>query len=104
MFNPRNINQNISCCFCCRLKYFIKVSNGAKMSNSVYPDQIQSVLNPHKLPLYLHRSKYSLFIVALWPPAGKGLTSWLSCVLCFIVYLLLSYVVAWVKCGTCIDF
>ena len=24
-----------------------------------------------------------LFIAALWPPAGKGLTSWLSCVWCF---------------------
>ena len=25
------------------------------------------------------------FIVALWSPAGKGLTSWLSCMWCFIV-------------------
>ena len=24
-----------------------------------------------------------LFFVALWSSAGKGLTSWLSCVLCF---------------------
>ena len=24
-----------------------------------------------------------LFLVALWSPAGKGLTSWLSCSLCF---------------------
>ena len=24
-----------------------------------------------------------LFLVALWSPAGKGLTSWLSCMLCF---------------------
>ena len=24
-----------------------------------------------------------LFIAALWSPAGKGLTSWLSCVWCF---------------------
>ena len=27
----------------------------------------------------------SLFIAALWSPAGKGLSSWLSCMLCFIV-------------------
>ena len=25
-------------------------------------------------------SVHCLFIAALWPPAGKGLTSWLSCV------------------------
>ena len=27
-----------------------------------------------------------LFFVALWSPAGKGLTSWLSCVLCFVTF------------------
>ena len=27
-----------------------------------------------------------LFIAALWLPAGKGLTSWLPCVYCFIVF------------------
>ena len=27
-----------------------------------------------------------LFIAALWSPTGKGLASWLSCVLCFIVF------------------
>ena len=27
-----------------------------------------------------------LFLVALWPPAGKGLTSWLSCWLCFVAF------------------
>ena len=26
-----------------------------------------------------------LFLAALWSPAGKELTSWLSCVLCFLV-------------------
>ena len=26
-----------------------------------------------------------LFLVALWSPAGKRLTFWLSCVLCFLV-------------------
>ena len=37
-----------------------------------------------------------LFIVALWSPAGKGLTSWLLLVT-FIVFLLLSHVVSWVQ-------
>ena len=27
-----------------------------------------------------------LFFVALWSPAGKGLTSWLSCVLYFVTF------------------
>ena len=27
-----------------------------------------------------------LFLVAFWSPAGKGLTSWLSCVLCCLVF------------------
>ena len=40
-----------------------------------------------------------LFIGALWSPAGKGLTSWLLLVM-FIVFLLLSNVVSWVRCGT----
>ena len=26
-----------------------------------------------------------LFIAALWPPAGKGLESWLSCMLCCVI-------------------
>ena len=40
-----------------------------------------------------------LFIAALWSPALKGLTSWLLLVMCF-VFLLLSHVVSWVRCGT----
>ena len=39
---------------------------------------------------------WRLFIVALWSPAGKGLTSWLLLVM-FIVFLLLSHVVSWVQ-------
>ena len=39
-----------------------------------------------------------LFIAALWSPAGKGLTSRLLLVV-FIVFLLLSNVVSWVRCG-----
>ena len=40
-----------------------------------------------------------LFICALWSPAGKGLTSWLSFVVSnckFVTFPLLS----WVRCGT----
>ena len=40
-----------------------------------------------------------LFIAALWSPARKGLTYWLLFVM-FIVVLLLSHVVSWVRCGT----
>ena len=40
-----------------------------------------------------------LFIAALWSTEGKGLTSWLLIVM-FIVFLLLWYVVSWVRCGT----
>ena len=32
-----------------------------------------------------------LFFVALWSPAGKGLTSWLSCVLCFVTFPKVSW-------------
>ena len=40
-----------------------------------------------------------LFICALWSPAGKGLTSWLSIVVSngeFVTFPLVS----WVRCGT----
>ena len=40
-----------------------------------------------------------LFVVALWSPAGKGLTSWLSFVISnceFVTFLLVS----WVRYGT----
>ena len=40
-----------------------------------------------------------LFIAALWSPAGKELATWLLLVI-FIVFLLLSHVVSWVRCGT----
>ena len=43
-----------------------------------------------------------VFLDTCWERAGmarKGLTSWLSCVSCFIVHLLLSHVVFWVRCG-----
>ena len=41
-----------------------------------------------------------LFHAALWSPAGKGLTHWLFCVWCFLVFLSLSHVVSWVRYGT----
>ena len=37
-----------------------------------------------------------LFIAVLGSPAGKGLTSWLT----FVMFLSLSHVVSWVRCGT----
>ena len=41
-----------------------------------------------------------LFVDALWSPAGKGLTSWLSSVMsnCDVVTFPL---VSWVRCGAC---
>ena len=41
-----------------------------------------------------------LFIAALHLPAGKGLTSWLFLVM-FIVFVFLSNLVSWVRCGAC---
>ena len=43
-----------------------------------------------------------LFMAALWSPARKWLASWLSCMLCFIMFLSLSHVVSvrtHTKCG-----
>ena len=40
-----------------------------------------------------------LSIAPLRSPAGYGLTSWLLLVM-FIVFLLLSHVVSWIRCGT----
>ena len=42
---------------------------------------------------------FASVLAALWSPAGKGLTSWLLFVM-FIVVVLLSHVVSWVRCGT----
>ena len=39
-----------------------------------------------------------LFIAALW--SGKGLTYWLLFVMFNCVFLSLSHVVSWVRCGT----
>ena len=40
-----------------------------------------------------------LFFAALWSPAGKELTSSFLLMM-FIVFLLLSQLVSWVRCGT----
>ena len=40
-----------------------------------------------------------LFICALWSPAGKGLTSWLSFVVSYCEFVT-SPLVSWVGCGT----
>ena len=39
-----------------------------------------------------------LFICALWSPAGKGLTSWLSFVVSSVSFTF--PLVSWVRCGT----
>ena len=47
--------------------------------------------------IYVFRAR--LFFGALWSPAGKGLTSWLSFVMSnceFVTFPLVS----WVRCGT----
>ena len=36
--------------------------------------------------LHLYFVLVCLFLAALWSPAGKGLTSWLSCMWCFLVF------------------
>ena len=40
-----------------------------------------------------------LFICALWSPAGKGLTSWLSLVVSYCEFVTFP-LVSWVRCGT----
>ena len=40
-----------------------------------------------------------LFICALWSPAGKGLTSWLSFVMSIFEFVTFP-LVSWVRCGT----
>ena len=52
-----------------------------------------------RLCFFLSCVWYALFICALWSPAGKGLTSWLSCVVSsckFVTFPLVSLV----SCGT----
>ena len=41
-----------------------------------------------------------LFIASILSPAGKGLTSWLPCMWCFLMFLSVPHVVSLVRCGT----
>ena len=41
-----------------------------------------------------------LFLAALLSTAGKGLTSWLSGILCFLVLLSLFHTASWVRCDS----
>ena len=43
-----------------------------------------------------------LFLTAVWSTAKKGLTSWLSCVWCLLVFLSLSQMVSQVRRGYCL--
>ena len=43
-----------------------------------------------------------LFVDALWSPAGKGLTSWLSFVMTYCVVVTLP-LVSWVRSGEVLD-
>ena len=42
---------------------------------------------------------YCLFLAALWSSAGKGLSSWLSCMWRFLVFYVTSPYCGWVRCG-----
>ena len=55
----------------------------------------QSDLGPYCLLCLCAR----LFICALWSPAGKGLTSWLSFVVSNCEFATFP-LVSWVRCGT----
>ena len=57
-------------------------------------------MDPFRYLCFVFVMLFSLFIAALWSPAGKGLASWLSYMCCFLVFLSLSHVVSWVRCGT----
>ena len=47
--------------------------------------------------LFLLFFRASLFIDALWSPAGKGLTSWLAFVMSY-CEVITSLLVSWVRC------
>ena len=49
--------------------------------------------------LVFARSLCASVIYALWSPAGKGLTSWLSFVVSNCVFVTFP-LVSWVRCGT----
>ena len=51
------------------------------------------------LSLMLYIILSCLFLAALWSPAGKELTSWFSCIRRILVFLSLSHIVSWARCG-----
>ena len=73
---------------CPPVKYFTDRSKAVLLLWTIYVISV----------LFLLRFRVCLFIDALWSPAGKGLTSWLSFVMsnCEVVTF---QSVSWVKCG-----
>ena len=59
----------------------------------IFPD-------PYVKIVMLNTTLSFLCHTALWPPVGEVLTSWLSCMWCFLVYLFFSHTVSWVRYGT----
>ena len=54
-------------------------------SNCIFTDRSKGVLLLWVVFVGCASCWCVLFFVALWSPAGKGLTSWLSCMLCFVI-------------------
>ena len=71
-----------------QIKYFTDCANAVLLLWIIYVISVLFLLCFH----------VRLFIDALWSPAGKGLTSWLSFVMsnCEVFTFLL---VSWVRCG-----
>ena len=55
-------------------------------SKSIFTDRSKAVLLLWIVFVGYASCWYVLFFVALWSPAGKGLTSWLHCVFCFVTF------------------
>ena len=62
--------------------------------------EYSSHLGNYQYKMGINTRKLICLFPVLWLPAEKGLTSWLSCVCCFLVFLSLSHMVSWVRCGT----
>ena len=71
------------------VKYFTDRSKAVLLLRIFYVLSVLCVLCPSA----------RLFICALWSPAGKGLTSWLSFVVSYCEFVTFP-LVAWVRCGT----
>ena len=78
---------------------FSDVSHGVKQRCKLSPTLFSLYINDLANDIKQMRLCARLFICALWSPAGKGLTSWLSFVVSnceFVTFPLVS----WVGCGT----